>query len=184
MNPTLTLWCRAARAWRPGWNRGRPRARRPPGGSRGAAAAVWTGRWRGCETGPPAGAPGPGTPWPRPLHDTESELDGKAPTQAHLWRERRGADGNSPVSRQRSTYTWAAMRQYMSECCSSVFRAFFPAGRTRGKSQHRCENLSQCEGLKVTMATFCLFFFNKNKQKSKVNRHWTHKCTQKEIEVG
>lgn len=51
---------------------------------------------------------------------------------------------NSPVSRQRSTYTWAAMRQYMSECCSSVFRAFFPAERTCGKSQHRCQNLSQC----------------------------------------
>lgn len=38
---------------------------------------------------------------------------------------------DSPLSVHRSTYTWAAIRQYISECCSSVFRASFPVDRKR-----------------------------------------------------
>lgn len=128
----LTRWCRAVCAWRPGWSKGPPQAQRSPGGSRGAAAAAWTGRWRSCETDPPLGGPDTATPCPHLLHaQTQGQCGDDALTGVTMMTKmilKRGW----PVSVHRSMYTWAAMRQYMSENCSSVFRALLPVtNRTR-----------------------------------------------------
>lgn len=134
----LTLWCRAVHAWRPGWNKGQLQAQRLPGDSRGAAAAVWTGHWRGCETDPPAGPPNPATPCSRRLKHTERNTWETSLLKQKLSRKERRR--HSPVSVHKSMYTWAAMRQYISENCSSVFRAFFPVKETDQHVKTICVN--------------------------------------------
>lgn len=80
----LTRWCRAGRAWRPGCNKDPRRVRRLQGDSRGAATAVWTERWRHCETDRPGVRPVPATPHPRPLQNTERRARDAAETETRL----------------------------------------------------------------------------------------------------
>lgn len=67
---------------------------------------------------------------------------------------------SSPVSLHKSMYTWAAMRQYISENCSSVFRALFPVRHMREQTwdrmyipkkiyKHLCLNLHQFPNLQL-----------------------------------
>lgn len=119
-----TLWCRAVHAWRPGWSKGPLQARRLPGDNRGAAAAVWTGRSKDCETDPPRGDPNTAISCFHPLTTHRAARSEKSsPTHMKI---RIIGKRYSPVSVHTSMYTWAAMRKYISENCSSVFRAFFP----------------------------------------------------------
>lgn len=55
-------------------------------------------------------------------------------------RNQRERERNSPVSVHKSMYTWAAMRQYMSENCSSVFRAFAPVRQRNPQVRTNCSH--------------------------------------------
>lgn len=70
----LTLWCRAGHALHPGCNKDPLLAQRLLGDSRGAAATIWTGSWRDCETHPLGGYPVPATPCSHPLECTEWQI--------------------------------------------------------------------------------------------------------------